>query len=91
MSDEQRLFEQLSARLRLPVYFGWNRNALADCLRDMTWVPADHYLLVIERSALMLQECPEDRETFLRILDAAGRHQGHRLDRPGTSFNSLLL
>ncbi|MFD7450574.1 barstar family protein [Kitasatospora sp. NPDC059827] len=91
MGDEQRLFEQISVRLRFPVYFGWNWNALSDCLRDMRWAPADHYLLVIERSALMLQECSEDREILLRILNTAGRHWGHSMDQPGKSFNSLLL
>ncbi|MFI6444497.1 barstar family protein [Kitasatospora sp. NPDC050543] len=91
MGDEQGLFEQMSARLRFPVYFGWNWNALSDCLRDMGWAPADHYLIVIERSALMLQECAEDRETVLKILERAGRHWGHSLDHPGKSFNSLLL
>ncbi|MFE7594633.1 barstar family protein [Kitasatospora sp. NPDC057512] len=91
LGDEQRLFEQLSIHLRLPAYFGWNWDALADCVRDLAWVPADHYLLVIERSALMLRDHPEDRATLLRILDTAGRHWGHSLDRPGKSFNTLLL
>ncbi|MFQ6331898.1 barstar family protein, partial [Nocardia sp. CWNU-33] len=91
VSDEQKLFEQMNGRLRLPVYFGWNWNALSDCLRNMGWAPADHYLLVIERSALMLQDCPEDREVFLGILDTAGRYWGHSMDCPGKSFNSLLL
>ncbi|MFJ8624717.1 barstar family protein [Kitasatospora sp. NPDC093550] len=35
MGDEQRLYEQLSVRLRLPAYFGWSWNALTDCLRDL--------------------------------------------------------
>ncbi|MFE2915240.1 barstar family protein [Kitasatospora indigofera] len=91
MGDEQAVFEHLSACLRFPVYFGWNWNAVADCLRDMKWVPADHYLVVIERSALVLQEWDEDREILLRILNTAGRRWGQGLDRPGKSFNSLLL
>ncbi|MEV7024746.1 barstar family protein [Kitasatospora sp. NPDC093558] len=91
MCDEQGLFEQMSVRLRFPVYFGWNWNALSDCLRDMKWAPADHYLIVIERSAHMLQEYPEDRETLLRILNTAGRCWGHGIGQPGTSFNALLL
>ncbi|MEV4560216.1 barstar family protein [Kitasatospora sp. NPDC049285] len=91
MGDAQGVFEQMSARLRLPAYFGWNWNALSDCLRDMGWAPADHYLIVIERSALMLQESAEGRETLLEILNHAGRHWGHNPDRPGKSFNSLLL
>ncbi|MFJ9691576.1 barstar family protein [Kitasatospora sp. NPDC101183] len=87
MGDEQGVHEQMSAHLRFPAYFGWNWDALSDCLRDMAWAPADHYLIVIERSALVLRE----RGTLLGILDRAGRHWGHRLDQPGRSFNSLLL
>ncbi|MFD8755899.1 barstar family protein [Kitasatospora sp. NPDC059577] len=89
--DEQRLFEQLSVRLRLPAYFGWNWDALSDCLRDLAWLPADHYLLVVERSALLLRECPEARETLFGVLETAGRHWARRPDLPGRSFNSLLL
>ncbi|MEU8923267.1 barstar family protein [Kitasatospora sp. NPDC048545] len=81
----------LSVRLRLPAYFGWNRDALADCLRDLAWLPADHYLLAVERSALLLRECPEARETIFRVLETAGRHWARRPDLPGRSFNSLLL
>ncbi|MFF2078302.1 barstar family protein [Kitasatospora sp. NPDC058162] len=91
MGNEQGLFEQMSVRLRFPVYFGWNWNALSDCLRDLKWVPADHYLIIIERSALMLQECAEDRETLLGILNTAGRRWGREMDQSGKSFNSLLL
>ncbi|MFB7949807.1 hypothetical protein ACFC6L_33430 [Kitasatospora phosalacinea] len=52
---------------------------------------ADHYLVVIERSALVLQDCPEDRSALLGILDTTGRHWGHGPGRPGRSFNWLLL
>ncbi|WP_256387289.1 barstar family protein [Kitasatospora sp. MMS16-BH015] len=91
MGTEQGLLEETSTRLGLPVYFGWNWDALSDCLRDMAWAPADHYLLVIERSALVLRECTEARQIFLGILDTAGRYWGLGLDHPGKSFNALLL
>ncbi|MFJ8039624.1 barstar family protein [Kitasatospora sp. NPDC096147] len=91
MGTEQELFEQMSARLRLPAYFGWNWDALSECLRDMRWAPADHYLIVIERSALALREHAEDRDTLLEILGRVGHHWGQSPDRPGRSFNSLLL
>jgi RNAse (barnase) inhibitor barstar len=91
IADEQRLFEELNASLRFPVYFGWNWDAVSDCLRDLSWLPADHYLIVVEHSALLLRDSADDRATLLAVLERAGRHWSRCWERPGRSFNVLLL
>ncbi|MDG4763443.1 barstar family protein [Solwaraspora sp. WMMD406] len=53
-SDEYRLLEAVSEGFRFPAYFGWNFDALIDCLRDLSWYEADRYLVVIERSDSLL-------------------------------------
>jgi hypothetical protein len=42
------LFDELAAALQFPAYFGGNWNAVHDMLSDLSWLPAEAYLLVIE-------------------------------------------
>lgn len=48
MRDTDSVFQQFYDGLRLPDHFGWNWNALLDCLRDLAWLPADHYVLIVQ-------------------------------------------
>lgn len=44
---EHDLFEALSRALLFPKYFGMNWDALDDCLRDLDWLPARGYVVVL--------------------------------------------
>lgn len=37
MRDTDTVFQQFYDGLRPPEYFGWNWEALSDCLRDLKW------------------------------------------------------
>jgi RNAse (barnase) inhibitor barstar len=39
------LFLRLAQEMSFPNYFGMNWDALDECLRDMTWLPAKGYVL----------------------------------------------
>lgn len=39
IADSATLLRTLAERLRFPGWFGGNWNALADCLRDLSWIP----------------------------------------------------
>ncbi|MFK0117013.1 barstar family protein [Streptomyces sp. NPDC090994] len=68
MGDVDGVFSQFCKTLRLPGYFGWNWNALHDCLSDLNWISATRYLLIMEESEKILNEAPEERSTFFRTL-----------------------
>lgn len=70
ISDTKTLFDVFFEKLQFPGYFGFNWNALSDCLRDLSWV--QQYRVVVLHHDLpnlakedlfiyldVLQECTE--------------------------------
>ena len=44
-TDKAELLARIARTLRFPDWFGHNWDALADCLCDLSWLPADAYRL----------------------------------------------
>lgn len=66
--SKQALLEALAEALDFPAWFGGNWDALEDCLCDLSWRPAEGYVLLFD-------EVPagDDGRTLLEVLaDAAG-------------------
>jgi hypothetical protein len=64
------LFDEWSAALQFPIYFGENWAALTDCLRDLPRAhPADH-LLLIANAADLLRDDPQSLPTLFTILQS---------------------
>lgn len=97
MTTTHSVFERFNTGFRFPVYFGWNWNAFTDCLRDLTWLPADKYLVVIAHPDALLADEPVDLDTMLRILRHVGRVRGQAFGRDPAwdgghvAFNTVLL
>ncbi|MEV4744343.1 barstar family protein [Streptomyces sp. NPDC049555] len=95
MADADGVFEQFWEKLKFPDYFGWNWPALLDCLRDLHWLPADHYMIIVRRSGLLLSSVADERAIFLRTMMRAAEDwvsPQHR--RPGGAsvpFNVVLF
>jgi hypothetical protein len=97
LRTEQGLFDELSAALQFPYYFGENWDALSECINDLEWLPAKAYLLVITDALLVLTGEPAtELATFARILKRTctewrtGRIEGQPWDTPPTPFSVLL-
>nr|WP_275941314.1 barstar family protein [Planosporangium flavigriseum] len=94
MTDADHAFYEFSDALLFPGYFGWNWDALSDCLRDLNWLPADGYLIVVENAPRLLSSSAEDRHTLFRVLSRAVYDWVSRLGQPdgkGVPFKVLLL
>ncbi|MFF5198660.1 barstar family protein [Micromonospora parva] len=89
MADADLAFYEFSDALLFPGYFGWNWDALSDCLRDLNWLPADGYLIVVDNVSRMLSSSADDRNTLFRVLSQAVRHWAFPVGRP--EFTVLLL
>jgi len=61
----QQLFELLYGLLKLPGYFGFNWNALFDCLRDFHWI-AERNVAIVHDDLPKLPK--EEMRTYLEIL-----------------------
>lgn len=97
LADTYSLFERFVAQLRFPVYFGWNWSAFSECMRDMSWMPANRYLVIIENASGILTGEPDELGTFLRIMRDIGESWSRRVGLPETAsgkqiaFNTVLL
>jgi hypothetical protein len=72
-SDKAGLLGRLADALEFPGWFGQNWDALADCLGDLEWLPADGYLLVLEGADELRQAAPRDYWVALEILAETAR------------------
>ncbi|MFI8946941.1 barstar family protein [Streptomyces sp. NPDC053750] len=94
MRDSDGVFTQFYEALRLPDYFGWNWNALRDCLTDLHWISAKHFLLTIDDADAVLSESTEEREILFRALNDAVKFWAGKPDLPGEekiTFQAVLL
>jgi hypothetical protein len=80
-------FLEASARaLRFPSYFGQNWDAFEESLNDMSWAPAQGYLVVFDGAGGFARSQPDEFAVALDILrESVGRWQ-----EQGTSLVVLL-
>lgn len=72
IKNKAALLGALAAGLKFPSYFGYNWDALLDCLRSLPdLIEAGGYAVIIERSGLFLENSPADRENFRDIAETA--------------------
>ncbi|MFL4494471.1 barstar family protein [Streptomyces sp. VTCC 41912] len=91
MGDSDAVFEQFWHGFQLPEYFGWNFPALSDCLRDLRWLPADQYVLFIEKSDQILRDEVEARFDFFGSLLRAGEKWGRLRGREDVERVKFLV
>lgn len=68
--DKSSLLGMVAAELRFPPGFGGNWDAFADCLQDLSWLPAQGHVLMLEGGAGFAAVCPEAHTMLLTILEA---------------------
>jgi hypothetical protein len=90
------LFDQFEQRLEFP-FFGRNWPALDDCLRDLSWLPAPGYVLLIKHVRYLLDlDPPSQLEVLMRVLVKVATawsepiSRGEWWDRPPVPFHVIL-
>jgi hypothetical protein len=70
-ADKPTVLARLGRALRFPDWYGGNWDALADCLGDLSWLPAPGYLVLVEHSGAWRGADEEGFGTLLAILNEA--------------------
>ncbi|WP_199099162.1 barstar family protein [Dyella sp. ASV21] len=70
-THHEMLFDRLTVALRLPADFGRNWDALADSVRDLSWLKAPGVILLLDHAEAMRNADEDDFDTLLDILEEA--------------------
>lgn len=85
-TGKAELLARFAQALRFPHWFGHNWDALSDCLTDLSWLPAQHYRLVLGEPQALRAAAPETLDTALEILTEAAEFWAHA----GVAFEFVL-
>ena len=86
VSNKKQFLAVCAKQLKLPPYFGGNWDALADCVRDFSWISGKGYVLHITGHEKFAIAVPDDYQTVLDVLrEAADYWKGK-----GTPFLVLV-
>ena len=86
--DKDELLRRLAVSLQLPATFGHNWDALADCLRDLHWIPAWGHVLLFAHADELRRAAEADYNILLGILDDAATF-GAEHETPWFAFLAL--
>ena len=87
-ADKPTLLLRMATALDFPRTFGHNWDALADSLRDLSWLPSSGFTLLFENGGDLQQAGSEAFDTLLEILEECAQEWGER-DIPFWSFIAL--
>jgi RNAse (barnase) inhibitor barstar len=69
--NKKAFLDAMARALRFPDWFGRNWDALEDCLTDLSWHPAEIYVIVLTDADEFRMAAGEDYAMALRIFRAA--------------------
>ena len=69
--DKGDALDRFAKALRFPAWFGGNWDALADCLGDLSWWPAEGYVLLLDHVDDWRDSARVDFDVAIDILNAA--------------------
>jgi hypothetical protein len=72
--DKRGLLRAIARALRFPAYFGYNWDALEDCLTDLDWLDARGTVLILSRADRLAGRAPRDMAIALDILEDAAAY-----------------
>lgn len=85
-SSGAEFLELAAEAFGLPSWYGHNWDALADCLGDLSWLPADRWLVLWDHVDVLEHGDPRAVQVALDVLDEAVEEWAER----GRSFAALL-
>ena len=78
VADAKGLMGVISRAMNFPNYFGWNWDALEECLSDLEWLSADAYDFHWETASTLLLSSPADFFMFLEVFASVSQEWHER-------------
>ena len=69
--NKDDLLQRIASALAFPPGFGNNWDALSDCIRDLSWLPGQGYVLLFGHIGGMRDASEDDFDTLLDVFDEA--------------------
>lgn len=83
------LFDEFSAAMQFPYYFGENWPAFDECIADLEWVTTRSVVVLIDEAPCILADDRAEKETFWTTLGATARERRTRLEQDERGPSSL--
>jgi Barstar (barnase inhibitor) len=74
VNDKRFLLNEIATQLQFPNYFGFNWDALDECLSDLSWIEGN--VVCIWHSDCPLLSTPKEAHSYLSVLDGVLRAPG---------------
>lgn len=91
ISEKQMLLSLIAESLMFPAYFGFNWDALDECLGDLSWLQKP--LVRIWHDDIPMASHPDEARHYLKVLDGILREPGNvslRISFPETVRKDVL-
>lgn len=95
-ADDSCFFDELSAALQFPFYFGENWDATWECITDLNWLRGSSFLIIFDSAEHLLSKSDRGFRILLEVLsDAHDRWHRETADfvaqgRRPIAFQSVL-
>jgi hypothetical protein len=73
--SKEKVLGVLAQALRFPRYFGWNWDALEECLGDLSWLPPTIERVILVHESLPFSPQGEQLSVYLDVLREAIRRR----------------
>jgi RNAse (barnase) inhibitor barstar len=71
INSKQTFLKQAAEAMEFPPYFGANWDAFDECITDLTWCPAQRYVILYDHADIFAQAEPTQYQIALDILNSA--------------------
>ena len=71
INSKQTFLKQAAEAMEIPTYFGANWDAFDECITDLTWCPAQRYVILYHHADIFAQAEPTQYQIALDILNSA--------------------
>ena len=85
--SKKELLSVVSTCMEFPDYFGWNWDALHECLRDLSWKEGSGYLLALHSAEIAWKRNPRVLSMLVDIWMSSAKEWA----RNGTGFHLAFV